>query len=175
MKYLLLSLLLLLAGISEGIDKKSPTGGTVKDKPGKIQVPSYIEVTQRPAVAPSTSFVELARVTLPEGTWDISASAQLLGDSSNVVCPCYFSISENTSVGYTSLIPYPKNGKNPIATTTYAYGSTNVVMPTIRWTVPSGQTKVIYFNESMASTNGSAYDTSYAYNNWAYLRANLVK
>jgi hypothetical protein len=174
MKYLLLSFLL-LAQVTFGIDKKSPTGGTVKDKPGKIQVPSYIEVTQRPASNSSTTFVELAKLTLPEGTWDVSASAQLLGDSSNVVCPCVFTLAENTNVTYGNLVPPVKNGRSSIATTTYAYGSTAVVMPTLRWIIPTGQTKVIYFNEGMASTNGAAYDTNYGWNNWVYMRAVLVK
>lgn len=85
MKYLI-TILFLLSTFAFGIEKKSPTGGTVKDKPGQNQqslFQEYIHTRQyaNRVTLTNDTFNEILSITLPKGIYEISASMATVGGS----------------------------------------------------------------------------------------------
>jgi hypothetical protein len=100
MKYLL-TLLFLLSTLAFGIDKKTPTGGTVKDKPGKsqsqispdISVPGTsanlgvggYTMSVRNTVSPGTGGTDatIFSISLKRGLYFVNSTVQAYGGSEN--------------------------------------------------------------------------------------------
>lgn len=85
MKFLL-TILFLLSTLAFGIDKKTPTGGTVKDKPGKEQDSGIgreiISTFKAITLNCDSDFTKtLTTLTLPKGNWEVSYSIARNGTS----------------------------------------------------------------------------------------------